>query len=143
LLFNIILFKVICIPDVKTIYRVPLLLEENGVFNFLSIRLNLIEKLNYDRSLMIKWKDLAEKYFNCFIKYYFIFILFQRSEKQLDEIIIDLVGKYAALEDSYASVIKALNHATLFCNKKLKILVKKNIYFIYLIKYFFLVYSCN
>jgi CTP synthase (UTP-ammonia lyase) len=61
-----VVFKVICIPDVKTLYRVPLLLEENNVFTFLSTRLNLIEKLNYDRSLMIKWRDLAERFVHLF-----------------------------------------------------------------------------
>ncbi|CAF2980985.1 unnamed protein product [Rotaria socialis] len=96
---------VICIPDVKTLFRVPLLMEENGVFNFLSTRLHLMPKSNYDRSLMIKWRDLAE-----------------RTERQLDEVSIALVGKYTALEDAYASVIKALNHAALFCNRKLKVL---------------------
>jgi CTP synthase (UTP-ammonia lyase) len=55
------LFKVICMPDVKTLYRVPLLLEEEGVLNFLAIRLNLILKSDYDRSLMIKWRDLTER----------------------------------------------------------------------------------
>ena len=48
-------------PHVKTLYRVPLSLEEDGVFNFLAIRLNLILKPNYDRSLMIKWRDLTER----------------------------------------------------------------------------------
>ncbi|CAF4050258.1 unnamed protein product [Rotaria sp. Silwood2] len=43
-------------------------------------------------------------------------------ERQLDEVSIALVGKYTALEDAYASVIKALNHAALFCNRKLKVL---------------------
>ena len=47
-----------------------------------------------------------------------------RNERQLDEVIIALVGKYAALEDAYASVLKALNHAALFCNRKLKVLVR-------------------
>ena len=53
--------QVICVSDVKTLYRVPLLLEENHVFNFLSTRLHLSPKPNYDRSLMIKWRDLTER----------------------------------------------------------------------------------
>lgn len=56
-----IVFKVICVADVKTLYRVPLLLEENGVFTYLSSRLHLVPKPNYDRSLMIRWRDLAER----------------------------------------------------------------------------------
>ena len=33
-IYYFIFSKVICMPDVKTLYRVPLLLEENGVFSF-------------------------------------------------------------------------------------------------------------
>jgi CTP synthase len=33
-----------------------------------------------------------------------------------------LVGKYTKLEDAYASVIKALNHASLAANYKLKLI---------------------
>ncbi len=51
--------------------------------------------------------------------------LFNRSERQLDEVVIALVGKYTALEDAYASVLKALNHAALFCHRKLNIRVRR------------------
>ncbi len=50
-------------PDVKTLYRVPLLLEQDGVFNFLLTRLHLTLKPNYDPSFMIRWRDLIERYF--------------------------------------------------------------------------------
>jgi CTP synthase (UTP-ammonia lyase) len=49
-------------PDVKTLYRVPVLLEENGVFNFLSERLHLTLKSSYDQTLMVQWRDLIERY---------------------------------------------------------------------------------
>jgi CTP synthase len=52
-------------------------------------------------------------------------ILFNRSERQLDEVVIALVGKYTGLEDAYASVLKALNHAALFCKRKLSIRVRR------------------
>jgi CTP synthase (UTP-ammonia lyase) len=61
LFYSYVSFKVICMPDVKTLYRVPLLLEENGIFNFLSMRLNLTRKANYDQSFRIKWNDLIER----------------------------------------------------------------------------------
>ncbi len=48
--------------------------------------------------------------------------------------VIALVGKYTALEDAYASVLKALNHAALFCNRKLNIRVRIGI--------LILTYSC-
>jgi CTP synthase len=58
------------------------------------------------------------------IKIYHTSFFIYSSERQLDEVIIGLVGKYTALEDAYASVLKALNHAALFCNRKLKVLVR-------------------
>lgn len=48
-------------PDVKTLYRVPLILEENSLFTFLSTRLHLTLKTNYDQSFMTRWKDLIER----------------------------------------------------------------------------------
>ncbi|CAF0760962.1 unnamed protein product [Didymodactylos carnosus] len=41
------------------------------------------------------------------------------SERLVNEVVIAVVGKYIGLEDSYASVVKALNHAALYCNRKL------------------------
>ena len=38
---------------------------------------------------------------------------------------IALVGKYTQLEDSYASVIKALRHAAYAVNRKLKLTVSR------------------
>jgi CTP synthase (UTP-ammonia lyase) len=57
---------------------------------------------------------------------FFSSLLFNRSERQLDEVVIALVGKYTALEDAYASVLKALNHAALFCKRKLNIRVRSD-----------------
>ncbi len=39
----------------------------------------------------------------------------------MQEVHIALVGKYTKLEDAYASVIKALNHAALGANYKLRL----------------------
>jgi len=64
---------------------------------------------------------------------YGFFFVRSRIERQLDEVIIALVGKYTALEDAYASVLKALNHAALFCNRKLKVLVRYEILLILLL----------
>lgn len=49
--------------------------------------------------------------------------LFYRSDRLLREVTISLVGKYTKLEDAYASVIKALNHAAMACNLKLDLKV--------------------
>lgn len=44
-----------------------------------------------------------------------------RHEHLRYSVTIVLVGKYTQLEDSYASVIKALQHAALACNRKLEL----------------------
>ena len=52
------------------------------------------------------------------------FLLFFREERLLDEVRIALVGKYTKLEDAYISVLKALKHASLHCNKRLNVVVR-------------------
>ena len=46
----------------------------------------------------------------------------KRQENLRQDVSIALVGKYTQLNDAYASVIKALEHAALHCNRKLKLL---------------------
>ncbi|XP_075164679.1 CTP synthase isoform X3 [Haematobia irritans] len=88
--------QVICIHDLSSIYHVPLLMEQNGVIEFLNERLQLnIQPSKRERCLQ-KWKDLA-----------------RRSETLRKTVNIALVGKYTKFKDSYASVIKALQHAAL------------------------------
>ncbi len=53
---------------------------------------------------MWKWRDLAERYDN-----------------MTREVTIALVGKYTKLEDAYASVIKALQHAALAVHHRLNL----------------------
>ena len=45
----------------------------------------------------------------------------------LKEVTIALVGKYTKLEDAYASVLKALNHAAMAVNHKLNLKVSGEI----------------
>ena len=42
----------------------------------------------------------------------------------LKEVTIALVGKYTKLEDSYASVVKSLRHASMACNHRLNLVVR-------------------
>lgn len=55
--------------------------------------------------------------------FFILFLMFSREERLLDEVKIALVGKYTKLEDAYISVVKALKHASLHCNKRLNIVV--------------------
>ena len=47
-----------------------------------------------------------------------------RYDRMLKEVTIALVGKYTKLEDSYTSVVKALNHAAMACDHKLNLKVR-------------------
>ncbi|KAM9185821.1 LOW QUALITY PROTEIN: CTP synthase 1-like [Dugong dugon] len=94
--------EVICVQDVSSIYRVPLLLEEQGVVDFLR-RFDLpIER--QPQKMLTKWKEMADRY-DCL----------------LETCSIALVGKYTKLPDSYASVTKALEHSALAINHELEI----------------------
>ncbi|EQB77138.1 CTP synthase 1 [Camelus ferus] len=95
--------QVICVHDVSSIYRVPLLLEEQGVVDYFLRRLDLpVERQS--RKMLMKWKEMADRY-----------------DRLLETCSIALVGKYTKFSDSYASVIKALEHSALAINHKLEI----------------------
>lgn len=52
--------QVICVHDVSSIYRVPLLLEEQGVVDYFRHRLDLpIER--QPRRMLLKWKEMADR----------------------------------------------------------------------------------
>lgn len=96
--------QVIDVHDCKSIYRVPVLLSNQGIVSFFSKRLQLEIKSRKPRHFMMQWRELAE-----------------RDERLLDEVKIALVGKYTKLEDAYISVLKALKHASLHCNRRLQV----------------------
>lgn len=45
-------------------------------------------------------------------------------DRLIDKVEIVLVGKYTSLQDSYMSVIKSLEHASLRCHRKLELKVR-------------------
>lgn len=54
----------ICVHDVSSIYRVPLLLEEQGVVDYFLRRLDLpIERQS--RKMLMKWKEMADRLALC------------------------------------------------------------------------------
>ncbi|TRY55580.1 hypothetical protein DNTS_005350 [Danionella cerebrum] len=95
--------QVICVHDVSSIYRVPLLLEDQGVVGYFCRRLNLTVE-NRPRKMLAKWKEMSD-----------------RSDRLLEQCSIALVGKYTKFSDSYASVIKALEHSALAISHKLEV----------------------
>ncbi|KAF8551750.1 CTP synthase [Imleria badia] len=92
--------QVVGVHDVTSVYHVPLLLESQGIVDYLRKRLNLPalkiteEMISKGLSLGVKWKSMTKS-----------------QERLFDQVKIVLVGKYTDLKDSYMSVIKALEHS--------------------------------
>ncbi|XP_035219633.1 CTP synthase 1-like, partial [Stegodyphus dumicola] len=98
--------EVVCLHDVKSVYHVPIFLEEQGLVKFFHERLKLPVRKHSDevRNRSKQWKNLIKK-----------------IDSLVQEVNIALVGKYTGLEDAYASVIKSLHHASMHCNLKLNL----------------------
>lgn len=87
-------------PDMDTIYRVPLVLEEAGLARIVCRKLGLEDR----EPDLAAWRALVE-----------------RATHPSREVEIALVGKYVALEDAYLSVVEALNHAGIAHDARVKI----------------------
>ncbi len=87
---------VIPLPTIPTIYEVPLALEEYGLGNLITEKL----ELKVDRCDLSEWKKLVDT-----------------LKEPHEPVNIALVGKYVELNDAYYSVREALRHAALFHNR--------------------------
>ncbi|XP_012370999.1 CTP synthase 2 isoform X1 [Octodon degus] len=96
--------QVMCIHDVSSTYRVPVLLEQQGIVKHFKERLDLPIS-DSSSGLLLKWGNMADRY--------------ERLQKICS---IALVGKYTKLRDCYASVFKALEHSALAINHKLNLM---------------------
>ncbi|KAF8945763.1 CTP synthase ura7 [Haplosporangium gracile] len=101
--------QVLAVRDCNSVYHVPELLKDQGMVSYLWKRLNIEKTINISAPLKQKGIDMWEKWNK----------LTSSQERLHDEVTIALVGKYTNLQDSYASVVKALEHASLNCRKKL------------------------
>jgi CTP synthase len=82
-------------PDVDTIYRVPIVLEDQGFKSKMLKQLGLVSK----KKDLVEWREWLEK-----------------VEKARKEVKVAIAGKYFtsgnfSLEDSYVCVIEAIKHA--------------------------------
>jgi CTP synthase len=94
---------VFCSYNVSTIYKVPLILEEQGMGDYICRRLGLtFNYLNVEE--IEKWRRFVESIENC-----------------KHTVRIALVGKYAGLADSYVSMNEALRHAGGACDARVLI----------------------
>ncbi|ODS38476.1 MAG: CTP synthase [Candidatus Altiarchaeales archaeon WOR_SM1_79] len=91
---------VISAPDADSIYQVPIILEEQGLSDFLLERLGITTKS----------EDLKE--WRAFLS---------RIKNPKKEINIAIVGKYTHLKDSYISHIEALHHCGALTQTTVKI----------------------
>ncbi|MHB9033259.1 MAG: CTP synthase, partial [Anaerolineae bacterium] len=91
---------VIPLVTAKTIYQVPLELEQYGLGDYLVRRL----KLEAQEPYLDDWRDLVTRILD-----------------PGPEVHIALVGKYVGLHDAYLSVCESLLHAASFYNRKLVI----------------------
>lgn len=102
--------QVLGVHDVNSTYHVPLLLKEQKLIKFLQKRLKLDEiPLNKERldkglNLWSRWLRLTNSH-----------------DRSYEKVTIAIVGKYTDLQDSYISVVKALEHAALAVQKRLEI----------------------
>ncbi|KAI4869284.1 CTP synthase [Hypoxylon rubiginosum] len=101
--------QVVTVRDIETIYQVPLLLEEQGLLARLREAL-LLDQLSLPPSLIHKGSNLWQLWKKTVV-----------SKPYLEPVNVALVGKYIALPDSYLSVIKALEHSAMRCDRKLNL----------------------
>jgi len=78
-------------PDVEDIYHVPLMVEEEGLDEYVMERLNIADEALPPEERDSRWRELV-------------------TRERTGEIDVALVGKYA-LEDAYMSIHEALKHA--------------------------------
>ncbi len=89
--------------DVKSVYQIPIVFEEEGLVEIIHKRLSV-----YSPPSIQKWKKLTNNVVNNGI-----------SPKKV--VNIALCGKYTALEDSYASIIEALVHCGAHLDVKINV----------------------
>jgi CTP synthase len=98
--------RVAGVHDTKSIYTIPLLLKEEGIDREVVEILGLEKRVDrkVEEKRLKEWKDFVSKI---------------KSAKK--EVVIGMTGKYTGLRDSYASIIKALEHAGTHLGVKVRI----------------------
>lgn len=102
--------QVLAVHDVNSTYHVPLLLKEQKMIKFFQKRLKL-DEIFLAKERIDKGKDLWSRWLK----------LTNSHDRSYESVSIAIVGKYTNLQDSYISVVKALEHAALAVQKRIKI----------------------
>ncbi|KAK4204149.1 putative CTP synthase [Triangularia verruculosa] len=102
--------QVIGVHDMETIYQVPVLLEEQGLLKLLRKGLQL-DNIPLDASRKAEGAKLWDLWKETIT-----------VPKDLPSVQLALVGKYTSHMDSYLSVVKALEHASMHLKRKLHLI---------------------
>lgn len=97
--------------DISSIYRVPLLFDQQNVIQHISKQLNINIKKN--DIMYQKWANLSNKFDKL--------LCFDELDEKNDIKHITIVGKYTDLQDAYISLIHSIKHAAVELNVKIKI----------------------
>ena len=100
--------QVLGVHDVSSTYHVPLLLEAQGMIRFFEKRLCLTSS-KISPEMHAEGTELRRRWIE----------LTSSQDRAFEKVEIVLVGKYTSLQDSYMSVVKALEHASMRCHRKL------------------------
>lgn len=92
---------VVSVHDVSNTYSIPLMLQEQGVCNLLIKSLQLVWRLP---TLLEKWEHVANS-----------------IDESSTEVTIAVIGKYTILSDAYISVDRALQHAGMALQIRVKL----------------------
>lgn len=91
--------RIISAVDVDSVYKIPLIFDDQGIERFLDEDIHTGALKRNDR-----WRELVEQ-----------------KDNPSKEITVAIAGKYTKLEDSYASIIEALHHCEALFKTKIKI----------------------
>ncbi|CAI6337302.1 unnamed protein product [Periconia digitata] len=100
--------QVVMVRDMPSIYQVPMLLEQQGMIPLLK-KILALDNINISESHITKGRKTWTQW-NA---------LTGSDIRFQDKVTIALVGKYIELHDSYLSVLKALEHSAMRCERKL------------------------
>lgn len=99
--------QVLAVHDCQSVYHVPLLLHEQGLTSLLQTRLHITPRTTLDGTegeYFSRWRRLANTLVD-----------------PEGHTCVAIVGKYTHLQDSYISIVKALNHASMACSLQVKV----------------------
>lgn len=102
--------NVLAVRDMPSTYQVPILLNEQNLVGLMTDALRL-DSITISPALKAKGEDIWQTWRS----------LTLGLEHIHDELEIVLVGKYLDQPDAYCSVVRSLQHAAMYCRKRLRV----------------------